>query len=65
MHLLVRLLCVWGLVDGIWLARSPQAWAKFWQRGVEKIGNGSVLPKSMAVLELLVCVWMFCQTTKK
>jgi hypothetical protein len=56
---------VWGLIDGIWLARSPQAWAKFWQRGIEKIGNGSALPKSMAGLQLLVCVWMFSQTTKK
>lgn len=62
MHFLIKVVCLWGLGDAIWLAAAPNAWGRFWLRGVEKISAGSKLPRAMALIQLITCLWMLSHT---
>jgi hypothetical protein len=58
MKRLITALALWGLADAAFMVARPNAWAKFWERGVHWIGTDRNAPKVMAGLQVAICVWM-------
>lgn len=56
MSALLKIFVIWGVLDSLWLAFRPAAWARFWGGWLARIGEGGVAPRLLALVELLVSV---------
>lgn len=58
MKTVMKILCVWGVIDGMWLACCPQAWGKFWGRNLKFISEHKKVAKAVAGLRISFCGWL-------
>jgi len=65
MRQLMRVIALWGVLDSLWLARDPEAWGNFWERGVKRISHGRAVPRIVACLQLAICIWFLLQTRER
>jgi hypothetical protein len=57
----LRVLGLMGLVDGLFLALNPTAWARWWEPWLTRIGERPVVARLTAVAELaigLYFIWL-------
>jgi hypothetical protein len=64
MKTMIRLICLWGLGDALFLAVRPSGWGRFWTRGVSTISGDQRISIGMACLQVAICVWMIKKTSK-
>ena len=58
MGLIIKLISVWGIGDGIWLASRPKDWGRAWSKTVEYISEHRALATALAGLQLCICLWL-------
>jgi hypothetical protein len=64
MSLLIKLICLWGLADAVFLGANPSGWKRFWHKGVGTIGSDRRIAVGMSLLQTAICVWMLKKAQK-
>jgi hypothetical protein len=58
MDALLRLVGLWGLADGLWMAVAPARWSGFWGYWVGRIGQGGLLPRAVATAQIAISAYL-------
>lgn len=54
----MKILCIWGIMDGMLLVCCPGAWSKFWGRVVNFLGCNKRAAKATAAFQIAMCGWL-------
>ncbi len=62
MHMLLRLIGLWGIVESCLLVLDPRSWSRRWERWIRFVGERATLARVLALVEfglsaLLVAGW--------
>lgn len=60
-----KLLWVWGMADGLWLALYPAAWSRFWGRTLTAIARRHVLARSLGVAEFALSLYLLRRSEQR
>ena len=58
MDQLLKLICIWGMLDGVWLTLDPSSWSSFWGRFIGAAGRRRNWPRAFGLVELGLSLYM-------
>ena len=62
MALLLKIMAIWGIGDGVWMALDPAAWSRFWRGAMAFLGRAGTPPRLTAFAQAAFCLYLLSRS---